>query len=49
MAAFVVYANAIETDIALVAPSAIYRAASRIVGARVSSISGIRNPGLQRK
>ena len=35
VSAFIVYANAIETHIALVAPCAIYRAASRIVDARV--------------
>ena len=49
MSAFVVYANAIETDIALVAAPAIYRTASGIAGTRVCSIARIGNSGLQRK
>ncbi len=49
VAAFVVDANAIDTDIALVAARAIHRATSRIAGACVSSIAGVGNSGLQRK
>src|ERR1039458_4992091 len=49
LAALVVYANAIETDIALVAARAIHRAAARIVGTCVCSIASIGNAGLQRK